>query len=87
MDLARLSFLPPARIGRAAMTVLNQLQNFPAEEQIAAVGLCFAALLKRHGALSGDVIPVVTNMLNDRKHSSREMAAVWHYVTGELTNV
>lgn len=69
------------------MTVLNQLQNFPAEEQIAAVGLCFASLLKRHGARSGDVLPVVTNMLNDRQHSCREMYAVHAYVAGELTNI
>lgn len=84
MDLARLSFLPPARIGRAAMTLLNSLQSFPAEEQIAAAGMVFGSLLKAHGALSGDVLPVVMNMIEDRKHSCREMAAVSRYVNGEL---
>lgn len=87
MDIARLSFLPPDRIGRAAMTVLNQLQSFPAEEQIAAAGLLYGALLRKHKALSGDVLPVVMNMLEDRKHSSREMYAVYAYVSGELTNL
>jgi hypothetical protein len=84
VDIARLSFLPPAAIGHAAMTVLNQLQDFPPEEQIAAVGMCFAALLRKHSALSGDVLPVVTNMVADRKNSCREMQALNLYINGEL---
>lgn len=69
------------------MTLLNALQSFPAEEQIAAAGLLYGALLKRHDALSGDVLPVVMNMMHDRKHSSREMYSVYAYVSGELGHV
>ena len=55
------------RVANASMAALNSIQDYPADEQLAAVGVLFLVLTKRFGIQPDNVLNCVDNMIKDSK--------------------
>jgi hypothetical protein len=76
----------PAAVGAASMRIANQLQNFDAETQLAAIGVAFTLLLEKYqvGA-AGNILEVSRNILHRTRGSeSAELRGAVGYINGEL---
>ena len=57
----------PKRVANASMAALNAIQDYPADEQLAAAGVLFLILTERFGVQPDNVLNCVDNMINDSK--------------------
>lgn len=71
--------------GRAAMNVIEAVQQRRPEEQVVAIAHAFLGICRHHGVAPQDAVLVATNMANHAKKTQRpELEAVHEYIKGEL---
>lgn len=83
-SLDRLNSVNADKSGHAAVTALNGLEKFRAEEQIAGLTMAFAAVLDKYSASYSDAIRVAQNLFNRAAADTPSVRAVKRYVKEEL---
>jgi hypothetical protein len=69
----------------AAMTVIDRLQNFPAEQQLVGLAATFLFVCEHFGIPAQDAFTVTKNVINDTDSKLiPEFRAVREYVRNEL---
>lgn len=77
---------PSDRVAKAAMALIDRLQNYPAAIQSVAVAALFLTVCNVHGAEPQDVFTAAKNMMADTIHGERpEFRALRLYAKHELT--
>lgn len=66
------------------MSVINSLQDFPPEVQLAGLTVAFACMMERCDIDYPQAFQVARNLLNKAAHSVPELRAVVSYVAKEL---
>jgi hypothetical protein len=84
IDEAKLALVSGKRVGPAAMHVVDKLQGFTPEEQVAGFGLAFLLTCKKVGIYPGNVLSVCSRMLEDYKIAFPEVRALRDYIENEV---
>lgn len=80
----RLTNCNQAEAGRAAMTVIDRLQDFPKDEQVVGMTGAFLLMLEAYGVTVQDAMTTTKNLINDsNKRLIPEFLAVAQYMQEE----
>ena len=74
----------PQEVSRAALTVLNTLQDTRPEVQIMGAATVFLSLAEYLGVPAQDAFTATKNLINDQDGKRVEFRAVQAYLEGEL---
>lgn len=74
----------PVLVANASMTVLDRLQDFPAEIQIMGAAAVFLELAEHIGIPAQEAFSATKNLINGDDGKRAEFRAITAYLQGEL---
>jgi hypothetical protein len=84
LDNDAMNMADPTLVGRAAMTVIDQLQDFTPEVQTVGFAAAFLLLCERFHVHPGNVFLTAQNVMNGMDGKRPEFAAVRSYLGEEI---
>jgi hypothetical protein len=80
----RLNGVDPNKAGQAALAVIDRLQNYAPEQQLAGAAITFVLLLKKYQQHAGNVLTVANNLMDRTVQHVPQLGAMRDYVRYEL---
>jgi glucose-6-phosphate isomerase len=79
-----LNTIPTREAAVASMTVIDALQDYPAEHQLVALTAAYKLMTERFNISPQDVFTVADNVMHHADGRRAEFAAIADYLAGEL---
>ncbi|MDX0455514.1 hypothetical protein GOC72_18840 [Sinorhizobium medicae] len=79
-----LNMAKPVEVAGASMTVLNGLQDYPAEIQIMGAAAVFLELAEHIGIPAQEAFSATKNLINGDDGKRVEFRAITAYINGEI---
>lgn len=84
IDLQKLGCVDPSHIGPLAIRIIDTIQDYPHEEQGAAMALAFVLLTTKLRVHPGDLMATANNILKSNLKYAPEIRAARMYVNEHL---
>ena len=84
IDHDKMNLADPVSVGHSAMSVIDALQDFPAEIQSLGMATTFLLFCERFGLRPNEVFLTAQNVMNGVAGKRPEFEAVESYLVGEL---